>query len=345
MRANLARVRQLAPASRVLAVVKADAYGHGLVTTAQALDGADGLGVARLEEAIALRAAGITQPILLLEGVFDAEQQSEAARLDLQIVVHDARQLALLEGSPANHRFVIWLKINTGMNRLGFRPQESDTALARLLTLQGRVGEVRLMTHLALAEEPDSALTAAQIASFAGVSAGRNLARSAANSAAIFALPVTHAQWVRPGIALYGVSPFADRVGADLGLVPAMRLVSTVMTVRNVPAGETVGYGGAWRAARDCRVAIVAAGYADGLFRMTDFATPVLIRGARARPAGRVSMDMMALDVTDIPGVMPGDEAVFFGPELPVEKVAAHAGTIAYEVLCAVGRRVPRVVR
>jgi alanine racemase len=328
----------------VLAVVKANAYGHGLVATAQALAGADGFGVARLEEAALLRAAGIRQPVLLLEGVFDGEQLDEAAKLELQIVVHDPSQLSLLERCGAEHRFVVWLKINTGMNRLGFRPEESAAALARLGALPGKVAEVRLMTHFALAEEPESALTAAQIACFGKLPVGRGLERSLANSAAIFGLPATHAQWVRPGIALYGVSPFADRVGPELGLVPVMRLVSTVIAVRSVPAGETVGYGGSWRAARDSRVAIVAAGYADGLFRSTDIATPVLVRGGRAVPAGRISMDMMALDVSDIPGVMPGDEAVFFGPELPVEQVAAHAGTISYELLCAVAQRVPRVM-
>ena len=344
LRGNLARIREVASASRVLAVIKANAYGHGLVATAEALSGADAFGVARLEEALTLRAAGMRRPILLLEGAFDAGQLQEAARLDLQIVVHDARQLAMLEQASTDHRFVVWLKIDTGMNRLGLLPQELDAAFARLDALAGKVAEVRLMTHFALAEEPGSALTIQQIAQFTSLSASRRNARSLANSAAIFGLPAMHADWVRPGITLYGVSPFADRTGADLGLVPAMRLVSTVIAVRSVPAGATVGYGGAWRAPRDSRLAIIAAGYADGLFRSTDFATPVLIRGARATPAGRVSMDMMALDVSDIPGVAPGDEAVIFGPELPVEVVARHAGTIGYELLCAVSQRVPRVM-
>jgi alanine racemase len=334
----------VAPASRVLAVVKADAYGHGLVATAQALGEADGFGVARIQEAAALRAAGVGQPVLLLEGVPDAAQLAEAARLNLQIVVHESGQIDLLEKSASAHRFVVWLKINTGMNRLGFRPTEFKSAFSRLESLKAAVAEVRLMTHFALAEEPDSALTVQQIHLFSSLTAGLHNARSQANSAAIFGLPGTHAEWVRPGIALYGVSPFGERVGADLGLVPAMRLVSTVIAVRSVPAGETVGYGGAWRASRDTRVAIIAAGYADGLFRSTDFTTPVLIRGARAVPAGRVSMDMMALDVTDVPSVQPGDEAVLFGPELPVEEVAGHAGTIGYELLCAVSQRVPRVM-
>jgi alanine racemase len=328
----------------VLAIVKANAYGHGLVPAVHALGSADGFGVARLEEAVQLRAAGLGQSILLLEGVTDAGQLQEAARHALQIVVHDAGQIELLERLGVNHRFVVWLKLNTGMNRLGFRAEEFAGAYARLTQLRHRVGEIRLMTHFALAEEPDSTMTVAQIACFTALTAGLANARSMANSAATFALPGTHAEWVRPGIGLYGVSPFADRTGADLGLRPAMRLLSTVIAVRNVPAGETVGYGGGWRAVRDSRVAIVAAGYADGLFRSTDFATPVLIRGQRAALAGRVSMDMAALDVTDIPGVQPGDEVVLFGPDLPVEEVAGHAGTIGYELLCAVSQRVPRVM-
>jgi alanine racemase len=328
----------------VLAVVKANAYGHGLVATAQALAGADGFGVARLEEAAALRAAGVRRPILLLEGVPDAAQLMEAVRLELQIVVHEAQQIALLEQAPAGPGCVVWLKINTGMNRLGFREQEFAAAYARLKALPDKVPQLRLMTHFAQAEDPDVPLTRAQLAMFARATAGRPDECSLANSAAIFALPDTHAQWVRPGISLYGVSPFADRTGVDLGLVPAMKLVSTVIAVRDVPAGETVGYGGAWRAARDSRVAIIAAGYADGLLRSTDFATPVLVRGRRATLAGTVSMDMAALDVTGIGPVQPGDEVVLFGPDLPVEKVAAHAATIGYELLCAVSQRVPRVV-
>jgi len=344
MRHNLARIRAIAPKSRLLAIVKANAYGHGLVSAVQVLAGADGFGVARLDEAVMLRDAGLDRSVLLLEGVLDAGQLQEAARLNLEIVVHDAEQIALLERSRGDHRFVVWLKVNTGMNRLGFRESEFAAAIARLASLRGQVGEVRLMTHFALAEEPNNALTDRQMAAFGRLTAGLGNARSMANSAATFALPDTHAEWVRPGIALYGVSPFPGRTGAELGLKPAMRLLSTVIALRDVPAGETVGYGGSWRAARDSRVAIVAAGYADGVFRSTDFATPALVRGQRAMLAGRVSMDMMALDVSDIPGVQLGDEAVLLGPELPVEEVAAHAGTIGYELLCAVSQRVPRVM-
>jgi alanine racemase len=344
LRGNLARIRALAPRSRVLAVVKANAYGHGLVPVAQALPDADAFGVARLDEALELRAAGIDRPIVLMEGVTDARQLSEAALQDLELVVHEAGQISLLEEFAGQQPFVLWLKIDTGMNRLGFRAAQVDDALARLAALGARVRELRLMTHFAAADESDGALTREQLARFDAVAGARGRARSLANSAAVFAYPESHAEWVRPGVALYGVSPFTGRLGTDLGLVPAMRLVSTVIALRDVPAGETVGYGRAWRAREDSLIAIVAAGYADGLPRALPSGTPVLVNGAPARLAGRVSMDMIAVEVTDIAGVRVGHPAVLWGPELPVEEIAARAGTIGYELLCAVSRRVPRLM-
>ncbi|MEO6078854.1 MAG: alanine racemase [Steroidobacteraceae bacterium] len=344
LRGNLARIREAAPRSRVMAVVKANAYGHGLVPTALCLADADAFAVARLEEAIALRGAGVRKPIVLLEGVFDAGQLAEAARQNLEIVVHESEQLALLERAPAGHRFVVWLKIDTGMNRLGFRAQQVAAALTSLTSMGEHLHELRLLTHFASADEHDNPLTAAQLTRFAELTRGLTLTRSLANSAAVFAFPASHADWVRPGLALYGVSPFSDRVGSDLGLVAAMRLVSTVIAVREVPAGETVGYGGTWRAARDSQVAIVAGGYGDGLPRMLPNGTPVLVHGRRASLAGRVSMDMIAVDVTGVGNVQVGDAALLWGPELPVEEIAAHAGTIGYELLCGVSQRVPVAV-
>jgi alanine racemase len=341
MRANLVRIREIAPRSKVMAVVKANAYGHGLVPTARCLADVDALAVARLEEALVLRGAGIRQPIVLLEGVFSTEQLAEASHQNLEIVVHEAQQLTLLETSPQDHRFVVWLKIDTGMNRLGFRLTAAERAMRRVEALGSRLRELRLMTHFASADERGSDLTSQQLARFDVLTQGRSAARSLANSAAIFARPESHADWIRPGLALYGVSPFVDQVGASLGLTPAMRLVSTVIAVRDVPAGETVGYSGVWRAARDSRLAIVAAGYGDGLPRALPNGSPVLVRGARAALAGRVSMDMIAVDVTHIDGVQVGDAALLWGAELPVEEIAAHAGTISYELLCGVSQRVP----
>ena len=341
MRANLARIRELAPSSQVMAVVKANAYGHGLVPAALCLADADAFAVARLEEALALRGAGVRKPVVLLEGVFNAEQLLEAAHQNLQIVVHEQEQLALLEAAGAAHRFVVWVKIDTGMNRLGFRPEQFGSALRRLEALGDRLHDVRLLSHFASADEPDSRLTQEQLSRFESLAAGRRMARSVANSAAIFALPQAMLEWVRPGLALYGVSPFGDQVGSSLGLVPAMRLVSTVIAIRHVPAGETVGYGGVWRAERESRIAIVAAGYGDGLPRSLPNGTPVLVNGHRGLLAGRVSMDMIAVDVSGHEAVNVGDEVLLWGPELPVEEIASHAGTLAYELLCGVSQRVP----
>ena len=297
--------------------------------------------MARIEEAVALRDAGIHSPIVLLEGVFSAEQQALAAHLRFDVVVHEPQQLALLEAADVGQPLVAWLKVDTGMNRLGFRPDAVHTALARLSALPA-LREIRLLTHFACADERGSPMTTGQLARFGQLAQGHRFATSLANSAAVFSVPAAHGDWIRPGLALYGVAPFAGETGAALGLLPAMRLVSTVISLRDVPRGETVGYGAAWRAGRDSRIAIVAAGYGDGLLRSLPGGSPVLINGQAFPLAGRVSMDMIGVDVTDTSsGVDVGDDAVLWGPELPVETVAQRAGTIPYELLCAVSQRVP----
>jgi alanine racemase len=350
LESNLNRLRQLAPQSRVMAVVKANAYGHGLVAVARALHGADALAVARLEEGVLLREAGIQGRIVLLEGVFDAEQQAEAARLKFDLVVHDPVHIALLEQYRGEHRFDLWLKIDTGMNRLGFRPESFQLVWQQLQAV--RCAQLRLMTHLLGSDEPDGLANTAQMARFKPVvdwvrtqslraASGPALEVSIANSAATLAAPAMHADWVRPGLALYGVSPFADSTGAAHSLRPVMTLESMVIAIRIVSAGETVGYSGRWRAPRPTRVAILAAGYGDGLLRSLPDGAPVLINGRRAGLAGRVSMDMIAVDVTDHGQVEVGDRAELWGAELPVEEVAAAAGTIPYELLCGVSQRVP----
>jgi alanine racemase len=340
LRSNLRAVRTHAPHSRVMAVVKANAYGHGLVATALALAEADAFAVARLEEAIALRAAGLTPPIVLLEGVFSDEQLAEAAQHQLELVVHQEEQLAMLERFGAARPWSLWLKIDTGMNRLGFRPEGFAAAWRRLSALKP-APRVRVLTHLAGADEEDGAYTAEQLARLAPLIEGLELELSIANSAAILAQPSTHADWVRPGLALYGLSPFAGRRGVQFGLKPAMTLESTVIALREVLAGERVGYGGAWRAARRSRLAIIAAGYGDGLPRSLPSGAPVLIGEQRAPLAGRVSMDMIAADVTDLPPLRVGERVELWGARLPVEELAAAAGTIPYELVCAVSQRVP----
>lgn len=345
LRSNLAAIRARAPGARVMAVVKANAYGHGLVPTALALADANAFAVARLEEGLALRAAGVTKSIVLLEGVFTNEQLIEAARHGFEIVVHDPLQIELLEAFSGAHRFIVWMKIDTGMNRLGFRPSEFPAAHARVAAITPAPLEIRVLTHLARADDRDEARNREQIDRFNAAVTGLDYATSIANSAGVLSGAGVKADWVRPGLALYGVSPFADRIGIEMGLQPAMSLQSSVIAVRRVPKGETVGYSGTWTASRDSTIAIVAAGYGDGLPRMLPSTTPVLIGNQRVRMAGRVSMDMIAVDVSTLPPVKVGDSVTLWGEGLPVEEIARHAGTIPYELLCGVSQRVPIELR
>jgi alanine racemase len=286
--------------------------------------------------------------VVLLEGVFTAEQLGEAAHHGFELVVHDPLQIRLLEAHRGAERFIVWIKMDTGMNRLGFRPEAFPQALARLRELKVPALELRVMTHLARADEVDEPMTGMQLARFqaalveSDVAAGTNrLVTSIGNSAAILGWPKAQGDWVRPGLALYGVSPFADETAYSHGLKPAMTLESTVLTVRDVKRGETVGYAGAWRAQRDSRIAILAAGYGDGLPRHLENGTPVLVAGNRYELVGRVSMDMVAVDVTGATQVSTGNKATIWGEGLPVEEVAIHADTIPYELLCGVSQRVP----
>jgi alanine racemase len=347
LRHNLGTIRAYAPGSKVMAVIKANAYGHGLVSTALALADADCFAVARLEEGIVLRSAGVRAPIVLLEGVFNAEQLTEAAHFGFELVVHDPQQLRLLEAYRGAVRFVVWIKMDTGMNRLGFRPESFAAALAGLRALAVPALELRVMTHLARADERTESMTGEQIERFeatltaAGLTDAQRLTTSIGNSAGTLGWPRAHGDWVRPGLALYGVSPFAGETAEKHGLKPAMTLETTVLTVRDVKRGETVGYAGAWRAERDSSIAILAAGYGDGLPRHLSSGTPLLIGGARYPLVGRVSMDMIAVDVTGAPEVAAGNKAIIWGEGLPVEEIATHAGTIPYELLCGVSQRVP----
>ncbi len=347
LRHNLGTIRAFAPGSKVMAVIKANAYGHGLVSTALALADADSFAVARLEEGMALRAAGVRAPIVLLEGVFSAEQLGEAAHHGFELVVHDPLQLKLLEAHRGAERLRLWIKIDTGMNRLGFRPEAFAGALDRARALTVPALELRVMTHLARADEPDVIMTCDQVARFertlsdAGLAGGQRLATSIGNSAGTLGHRRAHGDWVRPGLALYGVSPFAGEPAEKFGLRPVMTLETTVLTVRDVKRGETVGYAGAWRAERDSSIAILAAGYGDGLPRHLENGTPVLIGGARFPLVGRVSMDMIAVDVTGAARIAAGGKAIVWGAGLPVEEIAKHADTIPYELLCGVSQRVP----
>lgn len=339
IRHNLGRVRALAPAAKVMAVVKADAYGHGAVPVAQALAGADALAVTCLEEALHLRATGIGTPIVLLEGVLSAEEARVAVEKNLQIVVHARWQLALLQALPAATSLQLWVKLDTGMHRLGFAADEAP-ALYESLQSHPQWTLCGWITHLACADETDSLMTQQQIDRFEHALTGVPGDRSIANSPGLIAFPPSRSDWVRPGLMLYGASPFKHRSAAELDLRPAMQLNSRIIAIRDIAAGETVGYGGVWRSTRASRIAVVAAGYADGVRRSLPSGTPVLLHGQRVPMVGRVSMDMITLDITDSPRTQVGDAVTLWGEGLPVEEIAALAGTISYELFCGLTRRV-----
>jgi len=349
LRHNLAVIRQRAPASKVMAVVKANAYGHGVSAVANALSDADSFAVARIEEGLTLRQAGISQPIVLLEGVFDQDQLAEAAHANFELVVHTHEQIELLRRAPGlaprQGKFIVWLKLDTGMNRLGFKPSEFLQARAALESMSHVRQPVRLITHMANADTPEHPGTVEQLKIFDAVTQGLAGERSVANSASLFAFSETQRDWVRPGLALYGVSPFGDSIGSDHSLQPVMTLASRVIALKTLEPGEHVGYGSIWTARRRTRLAIAAVGYGDGYPRNVLSSTPVLVKGKRVPLIGRVSMDMIGIDVTDLDAAdtsptHPGDPVVLWGEGLPVEKVASCAGTIPYELLCGISQRV-----
>lgn len=343
---NLRRVRECMPGAYVMAMIKADAYGHGALVVADALSEADGFGVAFLQEAQALRAAGISHPVTILEGVFTPTEMAEVVRLGLATVVHQESQLHLLKAVPAATPVDVWLKIDTGMHRLGFAPEQVLAAWRCLQALPG-VRSVGLVTHFAQADEPDAQQTAQQIEVFRSLQqalqkeAGLVIPDSLANSAGILAWPTAQGRWVRPGIMLYGSSPFRDRSAAELDLRPVMTLRSRLIAIRELKAGEPVGYGGTWVASRDTRIGVVGIGYGDGYPRHAANGTPVLLNGVRVPLAGRVSMDMITVDLGDTPAAI-GDACVLWGEGLPADEVAAMAGTISYELFCKVTPRVQR---
>ena len=338
LRHNFSRIRTIAPDSRVMAIVKADAYGNGLVRIAQSLEQADAFGVACLEEARELRQAKIQQRIILLEGPYSGEELTKISQLGLDMVVHDLSQVEMLEQNQLNKPVCIWLKLDTGMHRLGFSPDLASEALARLEQSAG-VKEIRLMTHLASANNREDPMTRKQLQCFSQFNENMSLEKTIANSAGILAFPDAHVDWVRPGIMLYGVSPFSDSNGSQEGLKPVMTLQSKLITVRALKAGDPVGYGATWRCPEDMSVGVVAAGYGDGYPRHAESGTPVLVNGKRVELIGRASMDMLTVDLRSQSQAKTGDPVVLWGEGLPVEEVANHAGTIPYEVLCAVHKR------
>ncbi len=341
LRHNLSRVRALAPRSRIWAVVKADAYGHGLAAAVRGFVEADGLALVEFDFALRLRELGWRKPVLLLEGAFEAADVGLARTHGFALTVHEARQIDWLAALPPGPPIEVHLKMNTGMNRLGFPPDCCIAAAARLAGLPA-VGSVTWMTHFAQADAAPGVADA--LDRFQAVLPPGPVACSLANSAAIVDYPQTHVDWVRPGIMLYGATPFADRPAASLALRPAMALESRLIAEQRLAAGDTVGYGGAFVAKAPMRVGVVACGYADGYPRHAPTGTPVAVAGVRTRTLGRVSMDMLCVDLDPVPQAGVGDCVQLWGDQIPIDEVAAHAGTIGYELMCAVAPRVARFI-
>ena len=331
--------------ARTLAVIKADAYGHGAVRCAQALqDAADGFAVACIEEALQLREAGISGPILLLEGFFDADELPLIQQHELWCVVHSAWQLEAIERSPINRPLTVWLKMDSGMHRVGLHPAEYQAAYQRLLA-SGKVAKVVLMSHFARADELDCPRSDEQLAVFQQASQGIVAEVSLRNSPAVLGWPQLGykelpSDWVRPGIMLYGATPFEQSQAVAARLQPVMTLESKIISVRELPAGEPVGYGARFISQRPTRVGVVAMGYADGYPRHAPSGTPVAVDGQLSQLIGRVSMDMLTVDLTDLPQTGLGSRVELWGKQVLASDVASQAGSIPYQLFCNL-RRAP----
>ncbi|WP_410211155.1 alanine racemase [Aquirhabdus sp.] len=338
---NLHRVREYAPHSHILAMVKADAYGHGLAFALTALQDADALGVAFFQEAQDIRALGNTQPIVVIEGAFSLEEWIESSKIDAQCAIHQERQLewALQHIIP---NATIWLKVNTGMNRLGLTPEQTITAAAQL---RAAGYQLVLTTHFANADEPDHPINQQQIDTFLTLKAQLEpIQASMCNSAAIMQWPELHLDWVRPGIMLYGSSPFADHTAQQLNLQPVMSLKTRLIAMHQIAAGVTVGYGARYTTTRPTHLGVVAMGYGDGYPRVVDHAQ-ISINGQLIPIIGRISMDMLTVDLTDL-SICPtlDDEVVMWGNEISVDQIAAAAGTIGYELFTRLSMRPVRYI-
>jgi alanine racemase len=347
LRHNLARAREHAGGAKLWAVIKANAYGHGLLRSARALAAADGFAVLDYVDALRLRAEGDRHPILMLEGFFKPEDIPMAVRYALTPVVHNLEQIAMLEATPPESPLDVYLKVNSGMNRLGFVAENLKLAYGRLKAITG-VRSITLMSHFA---DADGEGVDAQLSWFYELTRGHEEPRSLANSAALLRYPQSRADWVRPGIMLYGCSPFAapgrmDLVergedAASLQLQPVMTLASELIAVQNLQPGERVGYGFAFEAKQEMTIGVIACGYADGYPRHAPSGTPVLVAGERTRTVGRVAMDMICVDISDIDAAYIGTPVTLWGEGLAADEVANAAGTVSYELLCALAPRVP----
>jgi alanine racemase len=344
---NLRRVRTYAPHALVLAMLKADAYGHGLLPVAQALASADGFGVARLEEALLLRQHDVQALVVVMAGFLHAHELEQMAELSIATVVHTIEQVTLLETAQLKNPVMVWLKIDTGMHRLGLPIELAPSVYARLMACPNVKKPIVCMTHFAQADELKGAMTERQqtlfsqtIARVVPENSSEKMLVSIANSVVIIMGSTALGDWVRPGIMLYGVSPFVQQTAAEFDLQPVMTLSAKLVALHELDEGEAIGYGGTWICPEKMWLGVVAIGYGDGYPRHARNGTPVLVNGVRCALVGRVSMDLITVDLRNCPQVQIGDSVILWGQGLPIEEVAAHADTIAYELLCHVMPRV-----
>lgn len=343
-RHNLAQVRRYAPHAKIMAVIKANAYGHGIKRVASALQNADAFAVARVDEGVKLRKAGFEQAITVLQGFVCIDELLLFCQHDLAAVVHTPQQIEMLRQVAGSQPLRIWLKMDTGMNRLGFKGKEFNKAYQALLACSSVQQPINLITHFANADDLLDDKTRRQIDLFNEAVRDYPGECSIANSAGIIGWPTINSghrtDWVRPGLMLYGCSPFAGKTGADFGLKPVMSLHSRLIAVKDVAAGETVGYSGTWLCETPTRLGVVSIGYGDGYHRHAASGTPVLVNGKRVPLIGRVSMDMITVDLNSQPHAQPGDPVLLWGDGLPIEEIARHADTIPYTLLCGITQRV-----
>ncbi len=340
LRDNLARVRELGGGARVMAVVKADGYGHGLERVARAFAAADAFGVACIADGQRLRAAGVRQRIVVLSGIDEPADIAEMHRLDLESAIHHEAQIDWLAADRDRRPLRVWLKLDSGMHRLGFSPAVARKAHERLRSLPNVDPDIGLMTHFANSDVFEDAQTENQARVFDATFSGIDGERTLANSAAVLGGQVARADWIRPGGLLYGMSVVDGRVGNEFGFLPAMTFASKLVAINRIARGEPIGYAATWRCPEDMDVGVVQVGYGDGYPRSAVAGTPVRVAGVEVPLVGRVSMDLITIDLRTAPRARVGDRVVLWGDELPVERIAAHAGTIGYELTCGMTRRV-----
>lgn len=340
LRHNLTRVKHLAGKSKILAVIKANGYGHGILRVAQALQDADAFGVACIDEAVALRDNGIDKDIVLLQGITELSEIDKVIQHSLSLVIHHVSQIDLLEKSDLNSPVTVWIKLDTGMHRLGFLPADREAVCTRMQSVLPDGSSIHLMSHLANADDRRDSYTRHQLESFSTCVSDTGYACSMANSAGILGWEQSHYDWVRPGIMLYGVSPFIKGRAADEDLREVMTLRSRLVAVNRMSKGDAIGYGSTWACPEDMNIGVVAIGYGDGYPRHAMNGTPVLLNDKRAMLIGRVSMDMICIDLRQHTEAKVGDTVTLWGKDLPVEEIAECASTIAYELLCGVTSRV-----